>query len=69
MQWYLLKLDNTKRGIPSQGPKLTYTFDPMAQNSLITNNYLHMKFKNDLAKPIVCIVSIRLYRQSSKVDL
>ena len=26
------KLDNAKRGIPSQGAKLTLAYDPMTQN-------------------------------------
>ena len=28
----IYKLDNAKRGIPSQGAKLTLTFDPVTQN-------------------------------------
>ena len=73
-----LKLDNAKRGIPSQGgwgggggAKLTLTFEMrltgrirhVASQVCILSHNLHVKIESDLAKTVICIVSTRSYTQ------
>ena len=42
-QQYHTKLDNAKRGIPSQGAKLTLTYDPVTKINRVSRLIIYMR--------------------------